>query len=97
MQFSYYFCFQKNFAFLSHRRSEMELINIFVRKDFWKNKALMAENDVKDVWYYCKYCGYCEIFYAIRNELKKKSFNSFNKNVPFWNVYKDCFRIQPLP
>ena len=35
--------------------------------------------------------------YAIRKEKKKKGFNSFNKNVPFWNVCKACFRIEPLP
>lgn len=35
-------------------------------------------------------------FHAIRNELKKKGFNSFN-NAPFWNVCKDRFRIEALP
>ena len=48
----------------------------------------MAENDVRNVCYYCKLCEKCEKFYAIKNELKKKGFNSFNKNVPFWNMYK---------
>ena len=33
----------------------------------------------------------CEIFYAIKDELKKKGFNSFNKDILFWNVYKRSF------
>ena len=75
----------------------MELIKIFVRRDYLKNKVLKAENDVRNVCYYCKSCEKCEKFYAIKNELQKKGFNSFNKNVPFWNVYKDRFCIEPLP
>ena len=31
------------------------------------------------------------------NELKKKGFDSFNKNVRLWNVCKDLFRIERLP
>ena len=62
-----------------------------------KNKVLKAENDVRNVCYYCKHCDNCVKLYAIRKEKKKKGFNSFNKNVPFWNVCKACFRIEPLP
>ena len=71
--------------------------NTFARRKYLKNKVLKTEIDVRNVWYYCKSCENCEKFYAIRNELKKKGFNSFYKNVPFWNAYKDCFPIEPLP
>ena len=71
--------------------------NMFVRRDYLKNKVLKAESDVSNVCYYCKICKAREKFYSIRNELKKKGFNSFTKNAPFWNVYKDRFRIEPLP
>ena len=72
------------------------LENIFVRRDYLKNKVLKVENDVMNVCYYCNYCKRSEKFYSLGNELKKKDFNSFNKNVPFWNVYKDLLRIEPL-
>ena len=75
----------------------MEISNILVRRDYLKNKQLMAENDVRNVYFYWKLCVAYETFYAIRNELTNKDFNSFNKYVPFWNVYKDPFRIEPLP
>ena len=71
--------------------------NTFVRRDYLKNKVLKAENGVRNACYYCKSCEKREKYYAIRNELKKKGFNSFNKNVPFWNVYKHCFRLEPSP
>ena len=71
--------------------------NVFVRRDFLKNKVLKAENDVRSVCYYCKSCESVKKFYAIRNELKMKGLNSFNKNVPFWNVFKDRFCIEHLP
>ena len=61
-----------------------------------KNKVFKVENDVMNFCYYCNYCKRCEKFYPLGNELKKKDFNSFNKNVPFWNVYKDRLRIEPL-
>ena len=70
----------------------MVLINAFVRRDFLK-----AGKDVVNVCYYCNSCKRWEKFHSLRNELKKKGFNSFNKNVPFWNVYKDRFLIEPLP
>ena len=73
---------------------------MFVRRDYLKKKVLKTQNDDDDdrnVCYYCKYGDKCEKFYAIRNELKKKGFNGFNKNVPVWNVYKDRFHIEPLP
>ena len=72
------------------------LENIFVRRDYLKNKVLKVENDVMNVCY-CNSCKSCEKFHSLRNELKNKSFNGFNKNVPFWNIYKDPFRIEPLP
>ena len=55
----------------------MKLINMFVRRDYLKNKVLKTENDVRNVCYYCKYGDKCEKIYAIRSELKKKGFNSF--------------------
>ena len=52
----------------------MEISNILVRRDYLKNKQLMAENDVRNVYFYWKLCVACETFYAIRNELTKKRF-----------------------
>ena len=75
----------------------MELINTFVRRDFLKAIVLKIENDVMNVCYYCNSCQRCEKFHSLRNELKRKGFSSFNKNVSFWNVYKNHFHIEPLP
>ena len=75
----------------------MQFINIFVRRDYLKNKVLKAKNDVRNTSVTIVNHIISVKFHAIRNELKKKGFNSFNKNVPFWNVYKDRFRIKPLP
>ena len=75
----------------------MQIMNLFVRRDYLENKVVRAENDVRNVCYCCKFCGKCEKLYALKSELKKKGFNSFNKNVLFWNVYKDRFRIEQLP
>ena len=72
------------------------LENIFLQRDYLKNKVFKVENDVMNFCYYCNYCKRCEKFYPLGNELKKKDFNSFNKNVPFWNVHKDRLRIEPL-
>ena len=71
--------------------------NMFVRRDCLKNKVLKAESDVRNVCYYCKICKARKKVYSISNELKKKGFNSFTKNAPFWNLYEDRFRIEPLP
>ena len=73
------------------------LEKIFVQRDYLKNKVLKVENDVMNVCYYCNSCKRCEKFQSLRNELKKKGFNSFNRNLPFWNVYKDPFCIESLP
>ena len=37
-----------------------------------KNKVLKAENDVRNVCYYCKHCDNCVKLYAIRKEKKRK-------------------------
>ena len=69
-----------------------------MRRDYLKNEVLKSENNVRNVCFCCKLCDKCEKIHAIRNELKKKGFNSFNKNVmSLWNVYKDRFRAEPLP
>ena len=85
----------KNFIYFFVWSDMLE--NIFVRRDYLKNNVLKVENNVINVCYYCNSCKRCEKFHSFRNELKKKGFNSFNKNVSFWNVYKDPFRIEPLP
>ena len=53
--------------------------------------------EIMNVCYYCNSCKRCEKFHFLRNELEKKGFNSFNKNVPFWKVCKDPFPIELLP
>ena len=37
----------------------VEIINIFVQKDYLKQRMLQAENDVKNVCWYCKSCERC--------------------------------------
>ena len=52
----------------------VEIINIFVQKDYLKQRMLQTENDVKNVCWYCKSCERCRKFYAIKDKLKKERF-----------------------
>ena len=73
------------------------LLNQFLQRDFLREIAIKAENYVKNVCWYCKLCEKHKRFYSVRNELKKKGFNSFNKDVLFWDVIdRDRFTATPL-
>ena len=62
------------------------LVNQFLQRDCLRGIAMRAENDVKNMCWYFKLCEKCERFNSVRSELNKKGFNSFNKDVLFWDV-----------